>query len=239
MKDGHTIAVLIPALDEEESIGAVVGSMPAWVDRIVVVDNGSRDATAERARCAGAEVVSETKRGYGSACLAGMKQLRDVSLVVFCDGDGANDPVDMALLVEPLLEGHADLVIGSRTLGQAEMRALSPVQRFGNALACCLMRWFWRRRFTDLGPFRAITGEALTRLDMRETAMGWTIEMQVKALRAGLRVDEVPVACRRRVAGRSKISGSFIGSIKAGSRILYVIAKARLRDPAARAGTNA
>ncbi len=228
MKDGMEIVVVIPALDEAESIARVVCSLPVWVDRVVVVDNGSRDGTGQRAREAGAMVVTEHRRGYGAACLAGLDTVTATPIVVFTDGDGSNDPADMAALVAPLTGGHADLVIGSRVLGEAEAHALNPAQRFGNALACSLMRLLWRRRFTDLGPYRAITREGLARLDMRETAMGWTIEMQVKALRRGLRVREVPVASRRRIAGRSKISGSLTGSVRAGLRILFVILRARL-----------
>ncbi len=230
MKAGQHIAVIIPALDEAASIAGVVGSLPDWVDVVVVVDNGSRDATAESARQAGAVVVTEDRRGYGAACPAGLGEVTSCPLVVFTDGDGSDDPDDMEALVTPLLEGRADLVIGSRMLGRAEPGALGAVQRFGNALSCTLMRLLWRRSFTDLGPYRAVTRKALDVLDMREPAMGWTIEMQVKALQRGLRVMEVPVACRRRVSGHSKISGSFIGSLRAGTRILYVIFRARLID---------
>ena len=228
MRRDHRIAVIIPALDEEGSIADVVRSQPDWVDSVVVVDNGSIDGTAAEAHGAGATVIHEARRGYGAACLAGLHAVSDFPIVVFTDGDGANDPGDMAALVDPLLAGEADLVIGSRVLGDVEQGALGAVQRFGNALSCSLMLLLWRRRFTDLGPYRAVTQEALGKLNMVEPAMGWTIEMQVKALRRGLRVVEVPVACRRRVAGRSKISGSVIGSMRAGTRILYVIFRARL-----------
>ncbi len=228
MRGNQRIAVIIPALDEAGSISGVVRSQPDWIDLVVVVDNGSKDNTAARSHAAGATVIQETRRGYGAACLAGLRAVTDYPIVVFTDGDGSNDPGDMAALVDPLLADEADLVIGSRVLGDAEHGALGNVQRFGNALSCSLMRLLWRRRFTDLGPYRAVTREALAKLNMREPAMGWTIEMQVKALRRGLRVAEIPVACRRRIAGRSKISGSLIGSMRAGTRILYVIFKARL-----------
>jgi glycosyltransferase involved in cell wall biosynthesis len=228
MRKEHRIAVIIPALDEADSIAGVVSAQPDWVDTVVVVDNGSNDGTAAQAHGAGSAVIHEARRGYGAACLAGLRAVTAYPIVVFTDGDGSNDPSDMAALVAPLLAGKADLVIGSRVLGNAEQGALGAVQRFGNALSCNLMRLLWRRRFTDLGPYRAVTQEALGRLNMEEPAMGWTIEMQVKALRRGLRVVEVPVACRRRVTGRSKISGSLIGSMRAGTRILYVIFRARL-----------
>ncbi len=228
MKGGRRVAAVIPALDEEASIGPVVAGLPVWLDRIVAVDNGSLDRTAYRARLAGAEAVSEPRRGYGAACLAGLAAAGDCDIVVFTDVDGSDDPADMAALVRPVLEEGVELAVGSRVLEGAAPRALGPAQRFGNALACAPMRRLWRARFTDLGPYRAVARDALERLRMGETTMGWTVEMQVKAASAGLRVREVPVACRKRRAGRSKVSGSLAGSARAGARILYVIARARL-----------
>jgi len=227
MKNGKIVAAVIPALDEEQSIGAVVASLPDWLDRIVVVDNGSSDGTAQVASAAGADVVTEARRGYGAACLKGIAEVGPADVIVFIDADGSDDPDEMAGLVEPVAGGEADLVIGSRVLGGAEPKALGPVQRFGNRLSCCLVRALWNVRFTDLGPFRAIDRRALDRLAMSERAMGWTIEMQVKAVTQGCRVREVPVRYRRRMAGRSKISGSVTGSLRAGFRILYVIARVR------------
>ncbi len=193
-----------------------------------MADNGSRDGTIVRAREAGAEVVCEPRRGYGAACLAGLAAVEGADIIVFVDADLSDDPADMARLVDPIIDDGADLVIGSRVLGGAEAGALTMVQRFGNWLACCLMDLFWRCSFSDLGPFRAIRADGLARLGMRDRTWGWTVEMQVKAVRLGLRTREVAVAYRRRAGGRSKISGSLIGSVRAGAKILYVILAAWL-----------
>lgn len=222
MRQGQRIAVLIPALDEAAAIAQVVGAVPPWVDDILVVDNGSRDDTAARARDAGARVVHEPRRGYGAACLAGLAALDNADVVVFLDGDGSDVPAEMAGLVDPLVAGEASLVVGSRVLGAREPGALTPVQRFGNALACTLIRMIWRTRYTDLGPFRAIRSDALRNLDMRDAGFGWTVEMQVKAAQQGLPILERPADYRRRI-GRSKISGTLRGSVQAGSKILFVI----------------
>ena len=227
------IALVIPARDEEASVGAVVAEMlaqPVPLAEVVVVDNGSRDATASRARAAGATVVSEPRAGYGRACLAGLAHLAadPPEVVVFADADRSDDPADLAALVVPIVDGRTDLVIGSRRLGMDEGRvepgALLPQARLGNALACALMRLRWGARFTDLGPFRAARWDALGRLGMADPTFGWTVEMQVRALRAGLRWAEVPVAYRRRV-GRSKISGTVNGTVRAGAKILWTVAR--------------
>ncbi len=222
MKDGRRIATVIPALDEEAAIGKVLARLPAWVDAAVVADNGSRDRTAAIARAMGATVVAEPRRGYGAACLAGLAVLPPVDIVVFLDADFSDYPEDMARLVAPLLGGTADLVIGSRVHTPDGRHALTPQQRFGNALACLLMRVLWRASYSDLGPFRAIRVEALRRLAMRDRGYGWTVEMQIKALRSGLAVREVPVRYRPRI-GRSKISGTVRGTIGAGCKILWLI----------------
>ena len=221
------LAVLIPALDEEQSIGRVIGDLPSGlVDRIVVVDNGSTDSTARVARQAGAEVVSETQRGYGAACLRGLSELgaEPPDVVVFLDGDYSDHPDELQLVAGPVLEGDADFVVGSRMSGRAEKGALLPQARFGNWLACFLMRQVWGVTYTDLGPFRAIRYPLLRALDMQDTTFGWTIEMQIKAAEAGLRIQEVPVSYRRRV-GVSKITGTVTGTVKASAKILWTIGR--------------
>lgn len=222
---------LIPALDEEAALpGVLAGLAGRGLRRIVVVDNGSRDRTAEVARAGGAEVVPEPRRGYGSACLAGLRHLRadPPDAVVFLDADGSDDPADLAALVEAL-RGGAELVVGSRVAGRAEPGALTPVQVFGNALSCRLIALRWGVRFTDLGPFRALTWEALERLQMRDAGFGWTVEMQARAARLGLRCREIPVSYRRRRAGQSKIAGTVRGSIRAGVKILATIGREAVR----------
>jgi glycosyltransferase involved in cell wall biosynthesis len=215
-------ALIIPALDEEPAIGQTLDRVPRDLYReIIVADNGSRDRTAEIARAHGVTVVSELERGYGAACLRAISALPgNVEAVVFMDADASDDPAEAALLLEPIYEGRADLVIGSRTLGQAEKGALEPHQVLGNRLATGIIRAFYGHRYTDLGPFRAIRAEALQRLAMRDRNYGWTIEMQIKALRHKLRVVEVPVSYRRRV-GVSKISGNWRASIAAGVKIIW------------------
>ena len=222
-------ALIIPALNEEASIGRTLSSLPAGVYvEVLVVDNGSVDATARIAAELGATVVSEPARGYGAACLAGIAAASpDVQAFVFMDSDGSDRPDEAAMLLEPIRSGEADLVIGSRELGRAEPGALSPHQRFGNQLAVRLVGLFFGYRYTDLGPFRAVSRDALSRLAMQDRDYGWTIEMQIKALRRGLRVQEAPVSYRRRAAGESKVSGSVLGSLAAGFKILWTVARLR------------
>ncbi|MHC4448189.1 MAG: glycosyltransferase family 2 protein, partial [Planctomycetota bacterium] len=188
--------MIIPALDEEQSIGLVIGSLPAEsIREVVVVDNGSQDATADAARRAGATVLSEPRRGYGRACLTGLAYLRDhpPEVVVFIDADNSDDPADFRAVIEPILEGRAEFVIGSRRLGDAEPGSMTPPQRFGNIFATWLLAQFTGSRFTDLGPFRALRWRALEQLEMEDTNYGWTVEMQMKAARRGTRWVEVPV----------------------------------------------
>ena len=218
-----SIAVVIPARNEEAAIGKVLADIPGGLaHQVIVVDNGSADATAARARSMGVTVVSEERRGYGRACLAGVAALGEPDIVVFLDGDHSDYPEEMPALIAPLLEGKADLVIGSRTLGKRQRGALLPQARLGNALATRLIRWFFGVIYTDLGPFRAIRFDALQRLNMEDCGFGWTVEMQVKAARLGMRVAEIPVRYRRRI-GTSKISGTISGSVGAGCKILFTI----------------
>jgi glycosyltransferase involved in cell wall biosynthesis len=226
-----SIAVVIPAFNEESSITLVIEHIPpGLVSEIIVVDNGSSDRTAENARRAGATVLTETRRGYGQACLTGIEHAirRNHQIIVFLDGDYSDHPEEMTLLLEPILERGYEMVIGSRALGNREPGAMPPQALFGNWLATGLMRLIWSARYSDLGPFRAITVEALSRIGMTDRNWGWTVEMQIKAARQKLRWTEVPVSYRRRV-GVSKISGTVSGSVKAGWKILYTIARYALR----------
>lgn len=223
-----SIALIIPALDEEHAIGPLLAGIDrAFVRDVIVGDNGSRDATAVVARMGGAEVVAVPERGYGAACAGAITRLRgDVDIVVFIDADGSDDPAELPSLLAPILEDRADLVIGSRALGIVERGALTPQQRFGNWLATHLIKRIYGHRYTDLGPFRAIRRDLLDRIQMQDRRYGWTVEMQVRALQLGARVAEVPVRYRRRV-GKSKISGTVSGVLKAGWWILYTIFKYR------------
>ncbi|MDA8378328.1 MAG: glycosyltransferase family 2 protein [Planctomycetia bacterium] len=220
----NSIAVVIPALNEQESIGRVIASIPSWVKQVIVVDNGSTDATVDRARQAGAAVVTEPRRGYGQACLAGCTAAGDVNILVFLDGDLSDYPERMDRLVRPIVEDRADFVLGSRTLGLRQKGALLPQQRFGGWLACRLIRLVWRCRYTDLGPFRAIRRTSLNNLHMDDRDFGWTVQMQIRAVIAKLRILEIQVDYRRRV-GRSKISGTFRGVVMAGIKIFYTIGR--------------
>lgn len=220
------IDVIIPALNEEESLPHVLADIPSSVRRVIVVDNGSTDNTAAVARASGAVVVSEPRKGYGRACLAGMKELQSSppDIVVFLDGDYSDFPEELDLLVAPIASGSVDFVIGSRTRGNREKGALLPQAIFGNWLACTLMRLIWGVRYTDLGPFRAIRYAGLMRLGMQDETYGWTIEMQIKARLAGLRYAEIPVSYRQRI-GVSKVTGTVSGTIKAGIWILGTIGR--------------
>lgn len=213
---------MIPALDEEASVGLVVRALPADVDRVVVVDNGSRDKTAEVARAAGAEVVSEPRRGYGQACLAGIAAAPDADVYAFVDADFSDYPEQLAAVQAPILAGDADMVIGSRNRGRRLPGAHPWHAVLGTRLCVGLMNALFGSRATDLGPLRAIRADALRRLAMADRNYGWTVEMQVKAALLGLRVSEVPVDYRPRI-GRSKVSGTLLGSVKAGAKILSVL----------------
>ena len=227
------ILVIIPAFNEARAIGQVLGDIPAdLVEEVVVVNNASTDETEANARQAGATVLREHRRGYGWACLRGIAyaQTRQPDVVVFLDGDYSDHPDEMTLLVEPIRQGEADFVVGSRMIGRREPGAMLPQALFGNRLACFLMRLFWNARYTDLGPFRAIRFDDLLALDMQDKTFGWTIEMQIKAVLAGLRIAETPVSYRKRV-GVSKITGTVSGTVKASAKILWTIARFAVLTP--------
>jgi glycosyltransferase involved in cell wall biosynthesis len=221
------VSVIIPALDEEATIGDVVRAVPRCVAcELIVVDNGSADRTAEVARGAGARVVYESRRGYGRACRAGVQAVSEgCEIVVFLDGDGSDCPELMSRLVEPIVAGEYDFVIGSRTRGHREQGSMNFQQRLAGRLAGVLMRALYGVRYTDMCPFRAVRRDALERLAMREETYGWNLEMQMKAARAHLRILEVPVDHRRRAGGESKVSGTLGGTLRAGARILYTFAR--------------
>lgn len=219
---GVTVGVIIPALNEERALPAVLAELPAGVDEVLVVDNGSTDRTAQVAKECGVRVVTEPQRGYGAACLKGLSQIGQHDVIAFLDGDHSDYPEELPRLVQPIAAGEADFVLGSRLVGTRERGAMPSQSIWGNRLACFLLRVLFGVRYTDLGPFRAIRREALERLGMCDRNFGWTVEMQIKAARAGLRIREVPVRYRRRV-GVSKISGTVLGTFKAGYKILYTI----------------
>lgn len=221
------IVVIIPALNEEKSIANVLRDLPEMlVSQVIVADNGSRDKTADVAAANGAIVVSELRRGYGWACLAGMAKAMESEpdIAVFLDADYSDYPEELSILVEPIIVGDADFVVGSRVMGEREKGALLPQARFGNWLASLLISLFWDFRFTDLGPFRAIRWQALLNLNMQDKTFGWTVEMQIKALQNNLRCVEVPARYRKRI-GSSKVTGTISGTIRAGYKILWTIFK--------------
>ena len=237
MYRGMSVGVVIPARDEAGNVGAVVAGLLALrnpdgepiVDHCVVCDNGSSDATAKHARAAGAEVVAQPTPGYGIACLTALAALPPVDVVLFADGDHSAKAAQAPALLDGIAAG-ADLVVGSRRLGRQQPGAMSVAQRAGNRVAGLLIRLLWRRRVTDLGPFRAIRAEALRALNMRDRAFGWTVEMQIKAISRRLRVAEVPVDSLRRRFGKSKVGGTWRGVLGASLGILGKIAVLRWRS---------
>jgi glycosyltransferase involved in cell wall biosynthesis len=217
------ISVIIPVFNEQDAIEKVIGDIPGHLPtEIIVVDNGSTDQTAKLAAAMGARIVRENRRGYGSACLAGIAATNNPDIVVFLDGDYSDHPNEMPDLIAPILENRADLVIGSRVLGNSEPGALMIQARFGNRLATSLIKILFGVSYTDLGPFRAIRYLALLDLNMRDKTFGWTVEMQVKAAKQALKIQEVPVSYRKRI-GVSKITGTIEGTLKAGWKILFTI----------------
>ena len=227
MDVGTRVVVVIPAIDEEPAIGRVLADIPRSVSEVIVVDNGSRDRTAEVAAAMGATVVREPRRGYGQACLAGIAAAGAADIIVFLDGDGSDHPEQLAEVLGPVARGEADLVIGSRTLGRRAPGAHPWHAVMGTRLCVSLMNRLIGTAATDLGPFRAITASALRRLDMSDRDFGWTVEMQARAALAGWRSTEVPVSYRRRV-GVSKITGTVSGTIRAGIKILTTLFLLRL-----------
>jgi len=221
-----SIAVIIPALNESQSIGYVIDAIPKLVSKIIVVDNGSTDLTPEIVKNKGAVLLNESKKGYGFACLKGIDYLKTnpPDIVVFLDGDFSDFPDDLDKIIAPIVDDKIDFVIGSRTKKLREPGSLTPQQIFGNGLACFLMRILYNSTFTDLGPFRAIRWKELIDLEMQDKTYGWTVEMQLKVLRRKLSYIEVPVCYRKRI-GRSKVSGTFKGTVMAGYKILTWIGK--------------
>jgi len=217
------IWVVIPAYNEEKSIGLVLADLPQEVDEVVVVNNGSTDNTVSEAEKAGATVLTESRKGYGYACLTGIHYLKSKAkqgdIVVFLDGDYSDYPEELNALVTPIQQQRVLFVLGTRVTPQLEKGALTPQQRFGNALATQLMRWIYGARFTDLGPFRAIEWETLIALDMNDKTYGWTVEMQLKILKKAIPYIEIPVRYRPRI-GVSKVSGTVKGTLMAGYKII-------------------
>lgn len=231
-----TIGIVIPALNEESTIGdeiaevlavAASGHLPATIAGVFVVDNGSTDRTAERAAAAGATVVPEPMRGYGRACLSGVLAADGVDLIVLMDGDRSDRPDELPNLLAPLLAGNADLVIGSRTMGSYEPGSLLPQQIVGNWVAARLLRLLYGVRVSDVGPFRVIRRGDLLALGMSEMTYGWSVEMIARAARRGLRVMEIPVSYRLRAGGESKVSGNLKASVRAGYKITTAIIRCR------------
>lgn len=219
------VAVIIPTLNEVNCIGDLIAAVKLQpVAEIIVVDNDSTDGTADAAQRAGARVIREPRRGYGNACAAGIAAAaRESDVIVFIDGDFSFLPSEMPLLLAPLREGRADLVLGSRTRGYIAPGSMPPQQRFGNWLSARLLRLLYGAPVTDLGPYRAITRDCLSALDMRERTYGWPIEMIAKAARRHARIVEVPISYQSRRAGQSKVSGTLRGSLLAGYYILKVV----------------
>jgi glycosyltransferase involved in cell wall biosynthesis len=227
------VSVVIPALNEAESIGALVREMP-WnlIRECIVVDNGSTDATASEATAAGARVVAASQRGYGRACATGAAAAdKESEILVFMDGDGSDVPAEMGLLLQPILAGECDFVIGSRMRGKREPGSMQASQIFAGWLAGVLLKLLYRVSYTDMGPFRAIKRESLTRLNMREETYGWNLEMQMRAAQSGVRIREIPTTCRKRTGGVSKVAGSLTGSLRAAIRITQTLLRVASTKP--------
>lgn len=225
MYKGKRVSVIIPALNEELSLPRVIDDLPENIpDEIIVVDNGSTDNTASVAEEAGARVLKEYIRGYGAACQKGISSAQNPDIIVVLDGDYSDYPDRIAILLDPIMEQDFDMVLGSRTLGKAEKGSMTFTQIFGNRFAACLIAKLTGFKYTDMGPFRAIKTEKLKGLKMSDKNYGWNVEMQIKAVKQGLKIKEVPIDYRNRI-GRSKISGTISGVIKAGIKIIYSVFK--------------
>lgn len=220
------VVVIIPAFNEERSIAKVIKDIPNLVSHVIVGNNGSTDNTREEAENAGAIVIDEIRKGYGWACLAAIEESRKFSpdILVFLDGDYSDYPQEIPQVIAPILKDHMDMVIGSRVLGEREKGSLTPQQVFGNWLATRLIRLFYRAKFTDLGPFRAIKMESYEQLNMSDKTYGWTIEMQIKASKKKMKFCEVPVNYKKRI-GVSKVSGTVKGTVLAGIKIIFAVFK--------------
>lgn len=222
------IKVIIPAVNEADSISKVIAEIPDFVSEIIVVNNGSTDNTASVAKAAGATVLEEPKKGYGNACLKGLAYLSEIDtppdIVVFLDGDYSDYPAEMTQIVTPIVNNEVDFVVGARVSAKREAGSMTFPQRFGNWLATFLMRYLFQSNFTDLGPFRAIKYTVLQQLQMQDQTYGWTVEMQLKVLKKNIRYTEVPVSYKKRI-GESKVSGTIKGAIFAGVKILGWIFK--------------
>ncbi len=227
----HKVTVIIPAFNEEHSIGNVLNDIPGdLVHEVIVVDNNSTDRTTEEAKKAGATVLSEPKQGYGYACLKGIHYVQSNTIkpdiIVFMDADYSDYPGELVNVIQPIIKDDYDFVVGSRALGKKEKGAMMPQQIFGNWLATSLMKILYDGKFTDLGPFRAIKLDKLLHLHMQDKTYGWTIEMQLKAIKHNLTYCEVPVNYKKRI-GKSKVTGTIKGSVMAGIKILYSLYKYR------------
>lgn len=223
------IRVIIPAFNEQNAVGLVIDEIPKeWVNEVIVVDNGSTDDTYIQAESRGATALKEPTKGYGNACLKGMAHIADSNtqpdIVVFLDGDHSDYPEQLIDLVKPIIEDEADMVIGSRSLGNSEKGSMTPQQIFGNWLATTLIKILYRKKYTDLGPFRAIRYASLLAIEMNDRTYGWTVEMQLKAAKLNLRTKDIPVNYRQRI-GVSKVSGTIRGTLGAGYKIIYTIFK--------------
>ena len=224
-----SIVVIIPAFNEEAAIGKVIADIPKPpVDHVIVGNNASTDDTIRVAEEAGAIVVTENRKGYGWACLKALERSEALhpKIIVFLDGDYSDYPEEIPDLIAPILKDEVDMVIGSRALGEREKGSLTPQQVLGNWLATRMIRIFYGAKFTDLGPFRAIRKESLDLLKMADKTYGWTIEMQIKAVKQGLRFKEIPVRYKQRI-GVSKVSGTVKGTVLAGIKIIFAVFKYR------------
>lgn len=226
---GLKISSIIPALNEEESLPNVIRDLPSFIDEIIVCDNGSTDNTSQVAKTAGATVVTESEKGYGAACLKAIEIIDpETDIILFIDGDYSDYPGEAEQIIGPIARDGYDMVIGSRMLTRSTHNAIPPVAAFGNWLTSRLIRFFWKQSFTDIGPFRAIKYDAYRSLDMKDHNFGWTLEMQVKAVKRGLKCLEVPVSYRKRI-GKSKVSGTISGSVRAGIKFLWIILREVIR----------